>query len=138
MKKYDASIEPDFIGTFSSAQFKTAFSLRPFFLVGAGIRLVFRLLFKVVLNYCGKSPKRQLSQREIIKQKLKIYKVVLLNERTISSRNSRNNNRKGKNLVNVSTIIGEPMNIDGGITIIPVSKVTYGFASGGSDFLQDK
>ena len=40
---------------------------------------------------------------------------------------------KVKNLVNVSTIIGEPMNIDGGITIIPVSKVTYGFASGGSD-----
>lgn len=36
---------------------------------------------------------------------------------------------KVKNLVNVSTIIGEPMNIDGGITIIPVSKVTYGFAS---------
>ena len=41
---------------------------------------------------------------------------------------------KVKNLFNVSTIIGEPMNIDGGITIIPVSKVTYGFASGGSDF----
>ena len=26
------------------------------------------------------------------------------------------------------------MTVDGGITIIPVSKVTYGFASGGSDF----
>lgn len=41
---------------------------------------------------------------------------------------------KVKNLVNVSTIIGEPMHVDGSITIIPVSKVTYGFASGGSDF----
>ncbi len=41
---------------------------------------------------------------------------------------------KVKDLVNVSTIIGEPMTVDGGITIIPVSKVTYGFASGGSDF----
>jgi len=41
---------------------------------------------------------------------------------------------KVRDLVNVSTIIGEPMNVDGGITIIPVSKVTYGFASGGSDF----
>lgn len=41
---------------------------------------------------------------------------------------------KVKDLVNVSTIIGEPMKVDGGITIIPVSKVTYGFASGGSDF----
>ena len=41
---------------------------------------------------------------------------------------------KVKNLVNVSTIIGEPMKLEGDITIIPVSKVTYGFASGGSDF----
>ena len=41
---------------------------------------------------------------------------------------------KVRDLVNVSTIIGDPMNIDGNLTIIPVSKVTYGFASGGSDF----
>lgn len=41
---------------------------------------------------------------------------------------------KVKNLVNVSTIIGEPMQIEPNISIIPVSKVTYGFASGGSDF----
>ena len=41
---------------------------------------------------------------------------------------------KVKDLVNVSTIIGEPMKVDGGVTIIPVSKVTYGFASGGADF----
>ncbi len=26
------------------------------------------------------------------------------------------------------------MKVEGGVTIIPVSKVTYGFASGGSDF----
>ena len=30
---------------------------------------------------------------------------------------------KVKDLVNVSTIIGEPMKVDGGVTIIPVSKV---------------
>lgn len=40
---------------------------------------------------------------------------------------------KVKNLVSVSTIIGDPMQLEG-MTIIPVSKVTYGFASGGSDF----
>lgn len=40
---------------------------------------------------------------------------------------------KIRNLVDVSTIIGEPIEV-GGITIIPISKVTYGFASGGSDF----
>lgn len=41
---------------------------------------------------------------------------------------------KIRELVDVSTIIGEPMYLEGGMTIIPVSKVTYGFASGGSDF----
>ena len=41
---------------------------------------------------------------------------------------------KIKDLVDVSTIIGDPINIASGIQIIPVSKVTYGFASGGTDF----
>lgn len=39
---------------------------------------------------------------------------------------------KVRDLVDVSTIIGDPIEA-GGVTIIPVSKVTYGFASGGSD-----
>ena len=41
---------------------------------------------------------------------------------------------KIRDLVDTSTIIGEPIYAEGGVTIIPVSKVTYGFASGGSDF----
>ena len=41
---------------------------------------------------------------------------------------------KIRDLVDTSTIIGEPIYADGGTTIIPVSKVTYGFASGGADF----
>lgn len=41
---------------------------------------------------------------------------------------------KVRQLVDVSTIIGEPMQVADGLTVIPVSKVTYGFASGGSDF----
>ena len=41
---------------------------------------------------------------------------------------------KIRELVDTSTIIGEPIYAEGGTTIIPVSKVTYGFASGGSDF----
>ncbi|MBQ5968883.1 MAG: GerW family sporulation protein [Clostridia bacterium] len=40
---------------------------------------------------------------------------------------------KIRDLVDTSTIIGEPITADG-TTIIPVSKVTYGFASGGADF----
>ena len=41
---------------------------------------------------------------------------------------------KIRDLVDTSTIIGEPIYAEGGTTIIPVSKVTYGFASGGTDF----
>lgn len=41
---------------------------------------------------------------------------------------------KIRNLVDTSTIIGEPIIISERVTVIPISKVTYGFASGGSDF----
>ena len=40
---------------------------------------------------------------------------------------------KIKEMVDVSTIIGDPI-ISGDTTIIPISKMSYGFASGGSDF----
>ena len=39
---------------------------------------------------------------------------------------------KMREMVDVSTIIGEPMTT-GDTTLIPVSKVTYGFTSGGTD-----
>ena len=36
-------------------------------------------------------------------------------------------------LSDADTIIGDPIKVDENITIIPVSKVSYGFAAGGSD-----
>jgi len=36
-------------------------------------------------------------------------------------------------MVDVNTVIGEPITTPDGILIIPVSKVTFGFASGGGD-----
>ena len=41
--------------------------------------------------------------------------------------------QKIKEMVDVNTIIGEPISTSDGTTIIPISKVSYGFASGGSD-----
>ena len=41
---------------------------------------------------------------------------------------------KIRELVDSNTIIGNPINMDGGVTILPVSKVTFGVATGGSDF----
>lgn len=40
---------------------------------------------------------------------------------------------KVKEMVDVDTIIGDPISTPDGTTIIPVSRVSYGFAAGGSD-----
>lgn len=39
---------------------------------------------------------------------------------------------KMRSMVDTSTIIGEPI-VTGDVTLIPVSKVSYGFGSGGTD-----
>ncbi len=41
---------------------------------------------------------------------------------------------KLRDMVDVNTIIGQPITTMDGITLIPVSKVSFGFAAGGSDF----
>lgn len=40
---------------------------------------------------------------------------------------------KLKEMVDVNSIVGEPMLLQDGTTIIPISKVSFGFATGGSD-----
>jgi len=40
---------------------------------------------------------------------------------------------KIREMVDVNTIIGQPITVPDGTTLIPVSKVSFGFASGGSD-----
>ena len=40
---------------------------------------------------------------------------------------------KIRELVDANTVVGAPMQMGDGITLIPVSKVSYGFASGGTD-----
>lgn len=41
---------------------------------------------------------------------------------------------KIRELVDVNTIVGQPIQTVDGITLIPVSKVSFGFAAGGSEF----
>ncbi|MCL2580694.1 MAG: GerW family sporulation protein [Oscillospiraceae bacterium] len=38
-----------------------------------------------------------------------------------------------RSLVDVNTIVGDPITTAGGVVIIPISKVSFGYASGGSD-----
>lgn len=42
--------------------------------------------------------------------------------------------QKVKEMVDVNSVIGEPITTPDGVTIIPVSKVSVGFGGGGSDF----
>lgn len=40
-----------------------------------------------------------------------------------------------RDMIDVNTIIGEPMKINENVSIIPISKVSFGFAAGGSEFI---
>lgn len=42
--------------------------------------------------------------------------------------------QKIREMVEVNTIVGQPITTPEGVTLIPVSKLSFGFASGGSDF----
>jgi sporulation protein YtfJ len=37
-------------------------------------------------------------------------------------------------MVDTNTIIGEPINTPDGVTLIPISRVSFGFGSGGGDY----
>ena len=39
-----------------------------------------------------------------------------------------------KEMVDVNTILGDPVETPDGTVILPVSRVTFGFAAGGSEF----
>ena len=41
---------------------------------------------------------------------------------------------KIKSMVDVNSVVGDPIRISDDVVIIPVSKISYGFGAGGSDF----
>lgn len=43
-----------------------------------------------------------------------------------------------RNMIDVNTVIGDPIETRDGTYIIPISKVSFGFASGGSEFPKTK
>mgnify|MGYP000240612113 CR=1 FL=1 len=45
-----------------------------------------------------------------------------------------NSMSKIRDMIDVNTVVGDPITTPGGVTIIPVTKVSIGYASGGSDF----
>ena len=41
--------------------------------------------------------------------------------------------QKVRDMIDANTIIGDPIKTEDGVTLIPVSKLSFGFAGGGSD-----
>jgi len=46
--------------------------------------------------------------------------------------------QKVREMIDANTIVGEPISTADGITLIPVSKLCFGFVGGGSDFTKKK
>ena len=46
--------------------------------------------------------------------------------------------QKIREMVDVNSVIGDPITTPDGVTIIPVSRVSVGFGGGGSDFVNSK
>lgn len=46
--------------------------------------------------------------------------------------------QKIREMVDVNSVIGEPITTPDGVTIIPVSRVSVGFGGGGSDFVNKR
>ncbi len=43
-----------------------------------------------------------------------------------------------KGLIDVNTVVGEPMSVGDGTIVIPISRVSFGFGGGGSEFAPKK
>ena len=46
--------------------------------------------------------------------------------------------QKIREMVDVNSVVGEPIHTPDGVTLIPVSKVSVGFGGGGTDFANSK
>ena len=61
--------------------------------------------------------------------------IYILNKKKGEDKNERTSNRRSYAYsIDVNTIIGEPIETSNNIVIIPISKVSFGFAAGGSEF----
>ena len=129
-KNYGVDIAPDF-----DAKAQSEYSLD--FEASVRILWLFALVFKhgfkalrLVLSLRNKSQKdKETAQEEITRISTEGEMVMehpIGNLMNITM-------EKIKEMVDVNTIVGEPITSADGTLIIPVSKVSYGFASGGSD-----
>lgn len=129
-KHYGVDIAPNFNdGAESVYYFDLYARTRIFWLVGLIIKHGFKIIKLLVSLRSGKTDE--------------LEKLIHENNKTLDKGESDMEHPIGslmnitmekiKEMIDVNTIVGEPITSPDGTLIIPVSKVSYGFASGGSD-----
>ncbi len=128
-RSYGVDIAPDFDDTHTSRYaVDIHVSTRVFWLLALVFRHGFKALRLLIRLKSGKS-----SDKERLNEEIKnLYKGDSAMEHPIGNLMNITMD-KIKEMVDVNTIVGDPITSADGTLIIPVSKVSYGFASGGSD-----
>ncbi len=110
----------------SNSRYDLSFAIK--FRLGSGLNFAIRILKAYLFRDKNKSDtsEKDKSQPEMKKECINMsdHPVNGLMGTTIE---------KIRDMIDVNTIIGNPITTPEGSTIIPVSKVSFGFASGGSD-----
>lgn len=121
-KNKNTKINPDFCGKKNKINLSFLVKARICVLVVILVRLAYALVILYIKLSRGKHFKNKISKKEsTMAESGKIDGLMGL---TLD---------KIKQIADVKTIIGDPVKIDDNITVIPVSKVSYGAGSGGSD-----
>ena len=128
-KRYGVDIAPNFNnGEESHYAVDIAASIRLLWVFAAVFRYGFKALRLLISLKRGKQP----SRKETIQTDNMLNEGELTMEHPIGNLMNITMD-KIKEMVDVDTIVGTPITSADGTLIIPVSKVSYGFASGGSD-----
>ncbi len=128
-KRYGVDIAPNFEeGAKSAYHLEARVYVRVFWLIALVLRHGFKALRLLINLRNGKTTKKDIKEFNINNQNkgecAMDHPIGNLMNVTME---------KIKEMVDVNTIIGNPITSPDGTLIIPVSKVSYGFASGGSD-----
>ena len=94
------------------------------------IVLLVRALIEILRKPKGSGEEKRQAARKAAEEKIS-KAVQRMNGQSIDSMMGVTLD-KIRSMADVNTVIGDPITVDGA-TIIPVSKVSYGFAAGGSD-----
>ena len=128
---------PDFDGDKSVYNARAALSLRPFWLVSAAFAGGLKLLAALIRQKIAHTPPgSEVPGAKIPTTTTKGGKKMAHPIENLMGTSM----QKIREMVDVNTMIGDPIHITDKITVIPISRASFGFASGGSDIptKQDK